>query len=141
MICPRCNEILTRKKVDGEEIDFCGSCEGMWVHRSQLNKMISETDEDIEKYSTESAIEPHELKVVKCRECKDVVMKKIHFHDYLDIIIDYCPSCGSFWLDKGELENMHEHIKRTEDGSQQILNSFAYNLLLKLSQISYNIFH
>lgn len=141
MICPRCREQLTQRIVDGEKIDFCSSCNGMWVHKDQLNRMISETDEDIESHSSVTEKDTDQYGPVVCRECKDVEMKKIKFHDYSDIIIDCCPSCGSFWLDKGELEKMHEHIKKEEEGSGPLSNPFVYNLLVKLSRISYSIFN
>ena len=68
-------------------------------------------------------------------------MKKINFLDYSDIIIDYCPSCGAYWLDKDELGNMHDYIKKVEDGSHDVKDPAGYSLLVKLCKIAYSIFH
>ncbi|MFC1671430.1 zf-TFIIB domain-containing protein, partial [Spirochaetota bacterium] len=78
---------------------------------------------------------------IKCRECEDMTMKKINFLDYSDIIMDYCSSCGSMWLDKDELSNMHNYIKKVEEGSHESKNPKGFDLLVKLNEIAYSIFH
>ncbi|MCP4137626.1 MAG: hypothetical protein GY754_42050, partial [bacterium] len=57
------------------------------------------------------------------------------------IIIDYCPSCGAFWLDKDQLSNMHKYIDQVEEGSHEVTDRSAYNLLVRLSKIAYSVFH
>jgi len=141
MICPRCKMTLTIKNIEGEDIEVCHSCNGMWIHKRQLNNLLKESGGDVEKSSIDD--NPHEDKypIIKCRECKDTTMKKINFLDYSNIIFDYCPSCGGFWLDKNELANMHEYIKIVEEGSHDVKNISVYNMLVKLSEIAYSIFH
>ena len=56
-------------------------------------------------------------------------MVKINFLDYSDIVMDRCPTCGSYWLDKNELANMHKYIKQVEEGSHQVKDVTAYDLL------------
>ncbi len=130
MACPRCKATLEKQERDGEQIDACKSCGGMWLHKDQLDKLLVEHEHSDDKYP-----------VIKCRECENTSMKKINFLDYSDIIIDYCPSCGAFWLDKGELGKMNNYIKLVENGEHKVEYSPAYNLLVKLSEISYSIFH
>ena len=141
MVCPRCKETLVKENVENEDIDVCKSCSGMWVHKHQLDNMISESGGDVELCSIDDKKHEDKEPKIKCRECKDVEMKKINFLDYSDIIIDYCPSCGSFWVDKDELANMHEYMKQVKDGSKDVNDKSTYNLLVQLSKISYSIFH
>ncbi|MBN2160446.1 MAG: zf-TFIIB domain-containing protein [Spirochaetes bacterium] len=141
MVCPRCRKDLSRETREGEEILVCRSCDGMWLHRHQLNNLLKESGGDVElcSYSTHPVKEGG--RAIKCRDCKTVDMEKINFLEYSNIVIDRCPSCGSFWLDKKELENMHVYIRKVEEGSHRVDDFSAYTLLMKLSKIAYSIFH
>lgn len=130
MICPRCKATLEKQEKDGQTIDACKSCGGMWLHREQMNKLLSD-------HRVAEDIYPE----ITCRECDNVTLKKINFLEYPDIVLDYCPSCGAFWFDKGELQKMDEYIKRVKDGDHTVQYASAYNFLAKLSEISYSIFH
>ncbi len=141
MICPRCKEELVKETVEGEEIDVCRSCSGMWLHKHQLDRMFKETEGEVELSSLDDDPHMNNEPEIKCRECTGVTMKKINFLHYSDIIIDRCPSCGSIWVDKKELDNMHKYIEKVEKESHEADNISAYNFLEKLSRIAYNIFH
>lgn len=141
MVCPRCSETLVREVKDGEEIDACRSCEGMWLHKHQLDSLLKESGGDVELCSIDDNPHTDKNPEINCRECTDVKMKKINFLEFSDIIIDHCPSCGSFWVDKNELENMHKYIEKVEKGSHEVNDANAYSLLEKLSKIAYSIFH
>ncbi len=141
MKCPRCKSVLTRESVENELIDACTSCGGMWLHTHQLNRLLKESGGDVELCSINTRPHTDEHRHIKCRECKNSVMKKINFLDYSDIVFDYCPLCGSFWLDGDELSKMHKYIRRVDEGSHAVRNISAYDLLVKLSRISYVIFH
>ena len=141
MKCPRCNEKMETENVEGEDLLVCRGCGGMWAHRHQLNHLLKESGGDVESCSIDD--NPHEDRtpVVKCVVCGDIIMKKINFLDYSDIIIDYCPSCGAFFLDRDELSGMHRYVKEVDEGSHQVRDWSAYNLLVRLSEIAYRIFH
>jgi len=141
MICPKCRETMIKENVEGEDIEVCKTCSGMWLHKHQLNHLLKESEGDVEMCSIDDY--PHEDKdpAINCQKCSSVIMKKINFLDYSDIIIDYCPSCGAFWVNKDELANMHKYIKQVEDGSHVVKDRSAYNLLRKMSEIAYRIFH
>ncbi len=130
MECPRCQAVLVKEEREGEDIDVCKSCGGIWLHKEQLKTFLGDH---------ESHHDDHP--VIKCRECENVNMKKINFLDYSDVIIDYCASCGAFWLDKGELQKMNTYVKLVEEGEHTVRYASAYNFLVKLSELSYSIFH
>ncbi|HQO02468.1 MAG TPA: zf-TFIIB domain-containing protein [Spirochaetota bacterium] len=140
MICPRCKKTLVIEVKDGEKIDVCRSCGGMWLHRHQLNNLLKESGGDVESCSIDDNPHADPNPVILCRECENTKMKKVNFLDYSDIIMDYCPSCGAFWLDRDELSKMRSYIQKIEDGSHTVTNFSGYSLLTKLSEIAYSIF-
>ena len=140
MLCPRCSTPMVNENVENDTIDVCTSCRGMWLHKNQLNHLLAESDGDVETCSIDD--NPHEdnYPEIKCLDCTEKVMEKINFLDYSDIILDYCSSCGAFWLDTNELNNMHNYIRKVKEGSHKVRNTSAYNILVKLSEISNAIF-
>ncbi len=40
MNCPRCKNILIMSDKHGVEIDFCPICQGVWLDRGELEKII-----------------------------------------------------------------------------------------------------
>lgn len=141
MDCPQCKKALTGEEIDGEMIAVCHDCGGMWVHKNQLNKMIIEGEGDFESASVDNDTPVGQGEAMKCLDCSDKDMKKVNFLHHSDIIMDYCTSCGSFWLDKGELERIHGYVRQVETGSQKVTDRFVYNIMANLSKIAYRIFH
>ncbi len=141
MICPRCNNKLSYSEIEDHKIETCMSCHGIWLDKKQLNAFLMETEGDFELSSIDDNPHKDGYPIIKCRRCKNVDMKKINFLDYSDIIMDYCPQCGGFWLDKDELGNIKEYVKKIEEGSHDIRYHSTYNFLVKLSKFAYSIFH
>lgn len=141
MNCARCNVPLTQHDYEGHSINTCPKCKGLWLHRHQLNELLKNGAEDLEKCSIDD--NPHQDKYpsMRCLSCKDSIMKKINFLEHSDIILDYCPKCGSFWIENDELKSMHEYIERVDQGSHDVKDFSAYNIIAKISQIAYRIYH
>ena len=140
MICPRCESKLVYSEIEDQKIETCCSCDGMWLNKNQLNEILSEFGGDIESCSIDDNPHSDKFSVIKCRRCKDIDMKKINFLDYSNIILDYCPNCGGFWLDKNELFKIKEYVKNVDNGSHTVRDKSAYHLLVRLSEIAYSIF-
>lgn len=141
MICPRCKKTMVKESREGEEIMVCRSCNGIWLHKHQLTNLLKESGGDVELCSFNTLPQDDARAIIKCRECPDSTMVKINFLDYSDIVMDRCPTCGSYWLDKNELANMHKYIKQVEEGSHQVKDVNVYDLLAAMSRIAYTIFH
>jgi Zn-finger nucleic acid-binding protein len=47
-------------------------------------------------------------------------MKKVSFNIYTDIILDYCPACGGFWLDGGELERINHEVRELNRAEREV---------------------
>jgi len=132
---------MAKQNAEGEEIEACKACGGIWLHRHQLNRLLSENGGDVETASESHEAAGDERPIIRCGVCAGREMRRISFLDYSDIILGFCPSCGSLWLDRGELERMHEYLKKIEEGSRDIRNTSLYDILVKLSRIAYSIFH
>ena len=141
MKCPRCKNDLTQELFEGHKIESCKKCGGIWLHKHQLNELISESHSDVEKCSIDNHEHKDKYPAIKCITCEGQIMKKINFLEYSDIIMDYCPGCGSFWIDRDEIKLMHEYIKKVEEGSHDVKDHSAYSILAKISQIAYRIYH
>ena len=141
MDCPRCNEKMAKEEIDGEMIAVCHDCGGMWLQRNQLNKMIIEGEGDFESASVDSSATGGEMTTLSCPECDGSIMGKVNFLHYSDIILDHCDSCGGFWLDQGELERIHGYVRQVETGSHKVKDYFVYNIIARISDIAYRIFH
>lgn len=40
MDCPRCLLLLADADYEGQHVQFCGTCSGYWMTRSQLNQIV-----------------------------------------------------------------------------------------------------
>lgn len=40
MLCPICRISLTLSERQGVEIDYCGSCRGVWLGRGEIDKIV-----------------------------------------------------------------------------------------------------
>ncbi len=143
MECPRCGSELTSKDVMDHEILSCNSCKGMWLHRHQLNELLHDVSDnvgDFETISVEYNPDGERLPEITCIECGDVQMDKINFLEYSDIIIDHCPRCGSFWLDKDELDKMEEYTRKIDEGSKEVQDHSLYTFMRRLGELAYSLF-
>jgi len=49
---------------------------------------------------------------MKCPRCVDMDLLEVNKYG---VLVDFCPSCGGIWLDKGELSKIIEAIRRAEN--------------------------
>ncbi len=141
MRCPRCAKNLVTDDIEGEQILLCRSCGGMWIHRHQLDRLLPESGGDVEACSIESPPKGDDHNIIHCRECPKQPMRKISFLEYSNIVLDYCPNCGSFWLDGNELSSMHKYLDKIYRDGSRAHGSSAFTFLHTLSRIAYAIFH
>jgi Zn-finger nucleic acid-binding protein len=141
MNCPRCSLSMECATVEGQDLLLCRSCGGIWAHRHQLNHMLKETSGDAESCSIDEDSHDDGKPGLICISCGDVPMRKISFMDYSDIIMDWCPACGSMFFDREELKRMHGYLKAVEEGSHSVKDFSAFNILRRMSEIAWRIFH
>jgi len=129
MDCPKCKEPMIVLELDQVEIDYCISCEGIWLDAGEL-ELLLEDSEVKDKFLATFKIDPaNREKKVKCPVCHKH-MEKILCGESKDVLIDRCRKNHGLWFDKGELHNVIE--MGTLDENNKIVgllnDMFAYKL-------------
>jgi len=123
-------ETMSRRSFHGVEVDMCDRCSGLFLHRGELDKVAEAHRGDLE-YSTldqEDFRHDDEYGPIPCPACSRHAMKKVEFIIYTNIILDYCPACGGFWLDGREMDKINTEVRRLDeapDGPQPLMIWFA----------------
>ncbi len=110
--CPHCQSEMKYLKEPDMSIDRCSSCGGLFLEKGELNALASSMKGDIEYNSIQSSDDiTAKFPIRDCPKCSGQKMEKVNLLAFSDIIFDHCPSCESFFLDKGELKEMNEYLK------------------------------
>lgn len=110
MNCPNCQNTMINKKKDYVEIDFCESCNGLWLdlyEYDDVKKVLKIETKTEEPYFVPSIRTNENSK--KCPIC-DRIMEKLQIGQ--GILLDRCPAQHGVWFDKGELSKfLNENIE------------------------------
>ena len=115
MICPRCNNTLKRVTVKDLALDTCESCEGLWLDRDELQKIISISIDQLEVSAisdslvTENEYLPKLKNPLNCPFC-NALMQNFNYCYDSGVLIDKCRLCGGIWLDDGELKRIIDYL-------------------------------
>lgn len=117
MQCPRCHSEL--KSTDLGEygfiiLDVCPKCRGAWFDKGELGRLDDSVWTNVEEVDFDNVSEFHQG--LKCPKCQKE-MRPLSPKDAKEVVIDQCPECNGFWLDKGELDQMRTVAGR-EDAKQ-----------------------
>jgi Zn-finger nucleic acid-binding protein len=93
--------------------DRCLSCSGIFLEKGELNIIATGMKGDIEYSSVfaDDNVHSDKFPIRFCPKCSGQKMKKVELLVFSDIISDFCTNCESFFLDKGEIKAMNEHLK------------------------------
>lgn len=107
MLCPVCKDSMLVLELDQIEIDYCASCEGVWLDAGEL-ELLLETEQE-RKRLLSLFIEDKSVKEKSyaCPICGKK-MKKVFVGEEKKILIDKCKKNHGLWLDKGELKEIVE---------------------------------
>ena len=110
MVCPACENNLSQLLAAGVVLDVCsGGCGGIWFDAFELQKVeaAQEVTGDVEiSIPRDPTRQVDNQKRRTCPKCADVVLMRHYYSKLRRVVLDECPSCGGFWLDAGELENI-----------------------------------
>jgi Zn-finger nucleic acid-binding protein len=113
MKCLRCGDVDLELAVQGDdadpvEIDVCPTCHGVWLDAKELSKLDDNFFVDVEEIEFKD-VAPTESDVqLCCPRCAGAPpLRKVSPSQYQGVVVDTCPNCKGFWLDRGELEKMH----------------------------------
>ncbi|MBN1700125.1 MAG: zf-TFIIB domain-containing protein [Spirochaetales bacterium] len=119
MECQVCGGKITPIDTEHIRIMQCAGCKGFWIKKGDLNNLIKHKAGDLEFSSIDHHMHQDTHGIMKCIYCPDSAMIKINFIEYSDIIMDYCPECGAFWIDRGEMEKMQEYVDTIEKSDKK----------------------
>lgn len=108
MRCPRDGQILDSEVFCGVDIDSCSYCDGTWMDRGELAKVVG-LDADLlsdEKVAPEDLNDRPPGSLLTCPRCTDTSMTPYYFSSQKRIILDKCQACGGIWLDTNELKHV-----------------------------------
>lgn len=125
MNCPIDNTELQKKPYEVIETDFCPSCEGMFLHKGELERAEESRKNN---YTDEVKAQPDVIAgayemakqesrpLIKCPHCF-TEMERREYGYTSQIMIDDCPNCGGMWLNKNELRDLEIFFERARRGS------------------------
>lgn len=107
--CPACTKELVEKSINSITVEVCdGGCGGVWFDWSEILKLDTLNNTGIHFPGTHR--NEHQIadlsRRYNCPRCNNMVMTR-HFSSILsDLLLDECPSCGGFWLNGDEVEEL-----------------------------------
>jgi Zn-finger nucleic acid-binding protein len=108
-------------------IDVCPSCQGAWYDQGELTRLDESIWTNVERHAFHDR--EGDRPRATCPKCKEAMYdgRPMQFHleplspaDAPELIVDRCPSCFGFWLDRGELErivvigDIYDELKQVE---------------------------
>jgi Zn-finger nucleic acid-binding protein len=136
MNCPRDDTPLEMKTVNQTPVQTCSKCGGMFLEHGQLNRIADPTPGDLE-FSTvdlDSLQHDDEYGPIDCPRGHSR-MAKVDFNVDSKIILDYCATCGGFWVDGNELARINEEVKQLNEAGREVPD----HLMVRISQFFWKL--
>jgi Zn-finger nucleic acid-binding protein len=114
MKCLRCETVELELQVRGEgkdvvEVDVCPSCRGVWLDAKELKKLDDNFFVDVEAMELLAAAATADDRELRCPRCEGAPrLDKGHPRSFSRLVVDRCPACHGYWLDRGELEKVRD---------------------------------
>lgn len=131
MNCPNCNNLLIILELNRVEIDYCTSCEGIWLDSGEL-ELLLENEVSPEALNNSFRVDMTSTETKKkCPICSKK-MEKILFgqDEKASVHLDKCCDGHGLWFDKGELHSVAQISAAGEE--KKLLNllneMFAYKI-------------
>ncbi len=117
MNCPGCRNAMLVLEYEDVEIDFCASCEGIWLDAGELELLFGDA-EACRRFV--SGGEPGAGKREKPRRCPicGTKMAKSVTRGASPVTYDACRRGDGLWFDKGELASVLEQGALPNDGGR-----------------------
>ncbi|HOJ15504.1 MAG TPA: zf-TFIIB domain-containing protein [Deltaproteobacteria bacterium] len=105
MNCPACTSNLVTLELNGVEVDYCFTCQGIWLDNGELERLLSmaEGDEGMVSGLMPAAVSEKRRRCPVCRR----VMEKVETKRQGGVLLDRCDRHG-LWFDRLELRKVLE---------------------------------
>jgi len=113
MQCPACGNELLPQTLNTTTYHICeGACGGVWFERLELEKCDDTYTTLGEGLQIQRAACPslNQSRRYTCPSCENIIMRRRYLETIEDVMTDECPSCGGFWLNGDDLEEMHSQM-------------------------------
>jgi Zn-finger nucleic acid-binding protein len=106
MNCPACKNAMIILEHEQVEIDYCTSCQGIWLDAGELELLLDEPAQ-AKHLLASLAKNPHPVgKPRKCPICRKKMAEVRAGTGEPPLLIDKCTKHHGLWFDKGELEKV-----------------------------------
>ena len=104
MLCPSCDRPLNRDSLEGQTVDRCPGCHGIWFDESELGHVIRRmAPPDLTGVEPKCAVTG-----LECPRCNSTMTPTNYAYDS-GIFVNKCHSCLGVWLANGQLELIAKH--------------------------------
>ena len=110
MKCPACFNELVELQVGEVLVDAQGGCGGVWFDAFELQRVddAGDSGEPLLHIQRNEGIIVDFNRKRDCPRCKGIKLHRHFFSARRKVQVDQCPNCGGYWLDAGELAQIHE---------------------------------
>lgn len=113
--CHDCAKILDKIEMQGQLVDKCPVCEGIFFDRGELESILHLINlyqaMQLDEEDIDSVPEAEHQRIVKCPDDGSPMVPK----DVMGLVLDHCSACGGIWLDRGEIATLkmaENHIRQ-----------------------------
>ncbi len=118
MKCPRCNVDLFPTERHKLKVNYCQSCNGMWLEQIELGELEDEAFDFGERWKG-SLFLNSSATTDACPECAEP-LRRFQYRFY-DLEMELCPKQHGYWLEADEDTRVLELMKREETDLQRKL--------------------
>lgn len=124
MNCPRDGTRLGVAKVDGCSLEKCPMCEGLWIEREELDRILRLGWHKVERCIRVIAPDDGDTSdptsgYMRCPKCSEGRLQTVTYTFTRAVKIDRCDSCLGYWLDHSELDAILADKSRLDDYDAQ----------------------
>ena len=108
---PDCNLYMDLVTLNGFDVNWCYSCNRIWLNSKILDEILSKTDHLNSKFLDELIKLKGAINKRYCPNCKE---ERLYEYNIDRVLIDQCINCYGVFFEKGELNKLVPNIKREE---------------------------
>jgi len=111
--CPRCAELLTRRRVGLIQVDGCLSCGGVFLDKHELQALAGDP---ASLASLDELFRPGQVQGLggtptnECPKCQKA-LQPFEFKQFRGIQLDRCGACEGVFLHHGEASQFAERVR------------------------------
>lgn len=83
----------------------------MFLDKGELNSLATGMAGDIKLCCLDGSVPDDVAPARRCPRCPDMSMEKVSLLSCLDLVLDLCPECQGFYLDRGEAGQMNAVLR------------------------------